>query len=145
MLLNLLDTSIQPSSSVEFTSTVVIVGFGSVIAALILLIIIFNIFGKIMTFASSLKEKRKKENDSPAPQGVPAPPVIKSGEVPPPPQIEEGIAPEVIAAISAAICAYEGEGVKITSLRRRQPKSTAYNPWAFAAQSANTRPFQEER
>ena len=73
--------------------------------------------------------------------GVPAPPVIKAGELPPPPAIVEGIPPEIVAVITAAVVAADGAGARITSVRRKKKPQRAVNPWAQAAVYDNTRPF----
>lgn len=144
MILHLLETSLTPSTSPEFTATVVIAGFGSVLLTLMLLIGVFQIFGKSVSASQLRAEKKKAEKLSEQmkkDEGVPAPPVIKSGAVPPPPAIEGEVPPEIVAVISAAVAAAEGGAVRITSVRRKNKPQSAVNPWAQAAVYDNTRPF----
>ena len=54
--------------------------------------------------------------------------------------VSQGIAPEIVAAISAAIAASEGVGaVSIRSIRVKSPAGR--NPWSAAAIAENAKPF----
>lgn len=131
-----LTTAVEPDRSIAFTLTVVIAGMGIVLATLALLIVIFNVFGNAVSSAQNkaqekklkkqMEKEQKKEDDF-----VP---------LPPPPAREDGISPEIVAAISAAVYALEGEGAVISSIRRK-PSSNAVNVWAQSAVIENTRPF----
>ena len=143
-----LATSIVPDTSVGFTATVIIAGLGIVLATLAVLIIVFNIFGKIVskTQGANMRKKNKKNALSPELNIIPTPPPAPTSA--PAPAVSQGISGEVVAAISAAVYMMEGEGAVVTAIApatpvRTQVKNpiTRRNPWAFAAISENTRPF----
>lgn len=130
---------LTPDGSLEFTLTVVIAGLGIVLATLALLILIFSLFGKLTARA---EEKARQKNAKKSTSKLPAPPEIKkvSNIPPPPPIIESGVSDETVAVIAAAIYAYEGKDVKITSVRRKSSPARQ-NVWAQAATIQNTKPF----
>lgn len=144
-----LATGIVPDTSFEFTSTVVIAGIVIVVAMLILLIIIFNVFGLIVGSAASKSTKKssKKQSDSQE-MAVATAPVAKAEAV-----AQNGISGEIVAAISAAIYALEGESAQICSITpavatagapvpaTKTSPITSRNPWAQAAVVENTRAF----
>lgn len=128
-------------------ATVVIAGVGIVLAVLIIFVFIFKAFGR---FGSALtknkkqtavkpKTEKKKEAFSPAPaaavSNIPASPVNPAA-----PAVQQGISGEIIAAIAAAVTAYEGG--KPVSIRAIKVKNVSgRNPWAAAAMADNARPF----
>ena len=128
-------TSAVPDRSLEFTLTVIIAGLGIVLATLALLILVFSLFGKLL----SLTQKRKSKAQSPAESPV----TEKKNEVPPPPPItpQNGTPPEVVAAITAAIYTLEGEGAVIKSIKRKSSPDGLRSEWAQAAIIENTKPF----
>ncbi len=136
-----LATSVTIDRSIESTVTVIVAGLGSVLGALALLIVVFYAFGAITskTKNSSNKKKEKKDAAIPPQKTVPAP-----KQMPFSPVAEQGISGEVVAAISAAVYAMEGNSnsviTSITPMRKRNP-ITGRNPWANAAVIENTRPF----
>ena len=143
-----LATSIVPDTSVGFTATVIIAGLGIVLATLAVLIIVFNIFGKIVskTQGANMRKNKKKNALSPELNIIPTPPPAPTSA--PAPAVSQGISGEVVAAISAAVYMMEGESAVVTAIApatpvRTQVKNpiTRRNPWAFAAISENTRPF----
>jgi sodium pump decarboxylase gamma subunit len=138
-----LATSITPSTDAGFTATVVIAGIGIVLVTLIVLILVFTAFGSIVSKAESAAKKKAEkkaqnnkveEKPSVAPVKAPAPVAT------PAPVVEEGISGEVVAAISAAVCATEGSSAVICSIRKKNP-ITSRNPWAQSAVIENTKPF----
>lgn len=133
----LLATAIEPDRSLEFTSTVVIAGLGTVLAALAVLIIIFFFFGKGVSSAQE-RAKKKNEKENPAPVIPDISEMLVEEALPP---IDDGVTPEIVAAISAAVYAYEGKDAKITSIKRKPVASNARKAWAQAAVVENTRPF----
>ena len=150
-----------------FDATVIIAGISIVVGVLLLLILVFNIFGKIVpkieAFTIAREEKRAKrkaarkakkaakkaakelekngETGSAAVIGNDDVPVEKVQNLAPKPipVVEQGISGEVVAAITAAIVASEGEGVVVHSIKRKNVGGR--NPWAQAANIDNTRPF----
>ena len=133
-------TGIVPDGSVVFTLTVVIAGLSIVLGTLAFLILVFSLFGKLASKAETRKAaKSEPEKTEPLPE---PPKVVKSSEFPPPPPvIESGVSPETVAAISAAVYAYEGNDVRIASVKRKKSSSGAENAWARAAAIDNTKPF----
>lgn len=120
-----------------FTTTVVVAGMSIVFAVLILLIIIFNLYGKIVSkLEGSSKAHKNSKLEENLSLSAPAASVAPSA---PAPVVEQGISAEVVAAITAAIAASEGPGVVVRSVRRVNVGSR--NPWAAAAIADNTRPF----
>lgn len=128
--------TIVADTSPQFTTTIVVAGMGTVFAVLIILIVIFNLYGKLMSkLESSSKEHKKskmEKSSAPAPMPKPAPAA-------PAPVVDRSVSPEIVAAITAAIVASEGAGVTIRSIRKVNVGSR--NPWAAAAIADNTRPF----
>lgn len=146
-------------TSAVFTSTVVIAGISIVVGVLLLLIFIFNVFGKLVPIierksraaeerAAARKAARKArraakkaakkgetvEKSSPAAE-VSAPISMPA----PAPIVEQGISGEVVAAIAAAVAATEGSGAVVRSIKKK--KVSGRNPWSAAATADNTRPF----
>lgn len=116
------------------TSTVVIAGIVIVMLVLIILIAIFKGFGKV---AEGGKKTKKKEQPAPVKAAVPTASVSAPA---PAPAVQSGISGEIVAAISAAICAAEG-GKQVTIRSIRVKNVAGRNPWAAAAIADNTRPF----
>lgn len=129
--------------------TVVVSGISIVMGTLILLIIVFYLFGFVVSHMVDASQKRaakkaekkkaknlqaKAENIAPAVQ-APAP-VAPKAEL----DVQQGINEEIVAAISAAVYSMEGADSKIVSIRRKNPV-TGRNPWAQAAVIDNTKPF----
>lgn len=129
--------------------TVVVSGISIVMGTLILLIIVFYLFGFVVSHMVDASQKRaakkaekkkaknlqaKAENIAPAVQ-APAP-VAPKAEL----DVQQGINEEIVAAISAAVYSMEGADSKIVSIRRKNPV-TGRNPWAQAAVAENTKPF----
>ncbi|MDD6727840.1 MAG: OadG family transporter subunit [Eubacteriales bacterium] len=126
--------------SAMFTATVVIAGISIVLGVLLLLILVFYLFGAIVSKAESKgKGKGKKKDDVPAPAPAvkPAPAAVKNTA--PAPVVEQGISGEVVAAIAAAVAVSEGPQAVVRSIKKVNVGGR--NPWASAAVSENTRPF----
>ena len=137
--------------SATFTATLVISGIVVVLGILILLIFVMFLFGVIVPkFDKKSKQRAERKASKKAAkvsdknnggnemvkqtnpvQIIPAPA--------PAPVVEAGVSGEVVAAIAAAVTAYEGTGVVIRSIKRKNVGSR--NPWAQAAIADNTRPF----
>lgn len=128
--------TIVADTSPQFTTTLVVAGMGTVFAVLIILIVIFNLYGKLV----SKLESTSKEHKKPKMEKNPAPaPMPKPAQAAPAPVVDSSVSPEIVAAITAAIVASEGAGVTIRSIRKVNVGSR--NPWAAAAIADNTRPF----
>lgn len=128
-------------TSITFTATVVIAGITIVLGVLLLLILVFYLFGFIVqniegiSKARAQKKASKAQADAPTPVQAPAP--IKPSA--PAPKIEQGISGEVVAAIAAAVVASEGPQAVIRSIKKKNVGGR--NPWAQAANIDNTKPF----
>ncbi len=129
------------------TATVVIAGICIVLLILIVLIFVFYIFGALVSSRvnknskNSKKEKAKKKKEEHK-EDIPAAVVEKTKPV----KIEntqtaeETKPDDLIAVISAAVAASEGENnFTIKSIKKKN--TTQRNAWAFAAVSHNTKPF----
>ena len=139
----------------EQVATVVVAGVGIVLGVLIVLIFVFSGFGKLVSSMEAASKKRaakkaaKKvakeaaeatEKAQPAPVQVKSAPSAVKAPVAPAPIVEAGISGEVVAAITAAIAAQEGNGnFVIRNLKKKEVGSR--NPWARAAVMDNTRGF----
>lgn len=147
---------LTPDTGSTFTATVVIAGIVIVLAVLILLIWIFQLFGVVAPKINAWSEKREKmsaEKKARRAKAKAEKKAAKNGELVPEkaeeqpvaaavfeqPAADEGISGEVVAAISAAIVQIEGGGAVIRSIRKKNVRGR--NPWANAANIDNTRPF----
>lgn len=125
------------------TFALILTGISVVFLALVLLIFVITIMGKIST--SLLNKQTTAVASSPAPQPVPKTPPAKA--VPAPAMVvESGIEEEVVAVISAAVAAMatEENTYQITGIQKSRalPRaSSSRNAWALAGQLENTQPF----
>lgn len=146
-------------TSAVFTATVVIAGISIVVGVLLLLILVFNIFGKIVPIIerkSKAAAERKAARKAARKARRAAKKAAKKGEAvdesnseaeisapiltpAPAPIVEQGISGEVVAAIAAAVAATEGSGAVVRSIKKK--KVSGRNPWSAAATADNTRPF----
>ena len=94
-----------------------LIGLVVVFVGLILLILCVKIMDKLVN--------KSEEGKPAAPAPAPAAPAPVSA-----PQVEAGISPEVLAAITAAICAPAGKSLVVRSVRRK-------NSWNRAAREEN--------
>ena len=120
------------------TSEVVIAGIVIVMLVLILLILIFQAFGKV----AGGKKANKQEAESIAVIcGAVGPAVCAPSQAAPAPApVQAGVSAEIVAAISAAVYAYQGgSNFVIRSIKVRNVSGRT--PWAAAAVRDNTRPF----
>lgn len=139
-------TNVVPDRSLAFTLTVVIGGIGIVLGALMVLILVFFAFGKIMSVSQARAKKKEAKkiqsemqaNLSKVSAAAPTPTPASA----PAPVVEDGIPQEVVAAISAAIYAMDGGAGVVRSITKKTGSPiTTRNPWAQAAVADNTRPF----
>lgn len=129
--------------------TVVVSGISIVMGTLILLIIVFYLFGFVVSHmvdasqkrAAKKAEKKKAKNLQAKAENI-APAVQAPASVAPKAEldVQQGISEEIVAAISAAVYSMEGADSKIVSIKRKNPV-TGRNPWAQAAVAENTKPF----
>lgn len=144
MNLNLLKLNLPKLHGLETSDwTVVVSGITVVIGVLLMLILVIFVYGLIvsrMEKSAKIREQKKAQKNKSAENAAPAP--IASVPAPSPaPVVEQGISGEVVAAISAAVYAMEGnKDVTITAIRKQNP-ITSRNPWSQAAVIDNTRPF----
>ena len=113
-----------------FTMAVVLTGLVVVFAALVLLVFVIWLFGKIMTTVGASGSKAEKKKNA-----KPAVPVVEVAS--------DGLTDEVVAAIMAAVSAglaEEGDEKPyvIKSIKRVRKNRFA---WGKAAAVENTRPF----
>ena len=136
-----LATSITPDRTPTFTATVVIAGLGIVLVTLAVLIVVFKLFGNIVSKSQNKSKKKSVEAQQKEMQQVSTAPAAKAA-VPAAKPAQQGVSGEVVAAISAAVYAIEGEGAVIRSITpKKQSPIGVRNPWAQAAVIDNTRPF----
>lgn len=110
-----------------------------VFMTLVLLVLIFTVFGKLVSGGS-----KKAPASAPAPEQkvkASAKPAAKPAAAPAP-AVEEGIPGAVIAAIAAAVSMMgeqDGKNYRISSVRRERAGGRPV--WALAGIMENTRPF----
>lgn len=111
----------------------VLIGLVVVFAALILLTLIFVLFGRVASAGSRGKQEEKPAAPVPAVKAAPA-------VTAPAPQVQSGISEEVVAAIAAAVAcmAPDGKRYAVRSVRRAGGDRSA---WAAAGLAESTRPF----
>ena len=113
----------------------VLIGVVVVFAVLVLLTVIFKLFGITFELLNSRKSAPKTEKPTPkpvAPKVVPAAPAV--------PVVDDGISEEVVAAIMAAVAcmAPQGTTYRVRSIGRAKGERSA---WAAAGVAEATRPF----
>lgn len=124
-----LPAAVNTSALLSEAGMTVLIGLCVVFAALLLLTIIFWVFGVVA---------RGKEQDSlPTPQIVPQP--VKAPATTP--VIEDGIPEEVVAVIAAAVAAMSDGETKYTIRRIASARTNARPVWAAAGIAENTQPF----
>lgn len=128
-------------TSVTDVTTVVVAGVVIVMVMLAALIVVFKLFGSVVSKGGSksksekiAEKKESVEVSSKSSAPVSAQPVA---------QTSQGAIPtEVIAAITAAVVAYEGPNAVIRSVRRKNTAvSSGRKAWAMAGVYDNTRAF----
>lgn len=133
--------------SAMFTTTVVVAGVSIVLGVLLLLILVFQLFGFIMSRLAGKKKKTTAPTPAPVRTDAPVPALRNSAasSSSSAPVASQGISNEVVAAITAAVVQMDGDGAVVKSIKpvrkieRKDVRSR--NPWAMAAISDNTRPF----
>lgn len=153
-------------NSSTFTATVVISGILIVVGVLLLLIGVFALFGKIVPIIEkktkvmeekaaarkaarkarraakkAAREALKNGNTESIDNNLSVAPteVLQKPASQPIPIVEQGISGEVVAAITAAVVATEGQSAVIRSIKKKNVGGR--NPWSHAATIDNTRPF----
>ncbi len=116
--------------------TVLITGFVVVFAVLILLIVIIKVYSSIVhsceVKAKERKERKSKKDDDDTPKGT----GVGGGSATSP--ATNGVSPEVLACIAAAVEFMYGTGsVRIKNIR----KAPARSAWSNAGVVANTSKF----
>lgn len=125
----------QAGPDLGFAGLVTFTGITVVFLVLIVLVLIFNIFGKVMSKGTG---KEKKEKPVKAAKAAPA--AVPAAQAPAAPAAaSNAVAPEIVAAIAAALAQYGENGV-IRSVRPVMRRS-GRNPWAVAGIMENTRQF----
>lgn len=120
------------------TFGVVLTGISVVFLALVLLVFVIWLFGKIMDTVNAASQQKKQQAAAPAPKAAPAPPAPQVVEV-----ASDGLSDDIVAAITAAVSAVlaeEGDGkiYEVKSIKRIRNNRRA---WGKAAVQENTRPF----
>lgn len=129
-------------NSPAFTSTVVISGPVIVLTILAVLVVIIYAYGRASKRAAQARQHLTRHEKDKRDGTINGKKPEKRKFREPAPAAPQGVSPEVVAAISAAVYMLEGEGAVVTSIRplRKNPISSR-NPWAAAAIAENTKPF----
>ncbi len=124
--------ALTAAGSYPSNAVVVAIGISLVFLILVILTLVILLQGKI--FDSLAAGKKQK-----AAAAAPAAPQKAAPAVPAPaPAIEEGIPPEVVAAIAAAVASLEGGKYTLRSLTRVKDGRGA---WGLAGAVSGTEPF----
>ena len=126
----------------ELAGSVILTGLAVVFLALIGLIFIVWIVGKIVSGTVGSQEGGAKPDSSSKP-AAPAAPASRPAPTPPQLVVEDGIGEEVVAVISAAVAAMMGAqgqpgGYVLTSVKRQRSSRPV---WGTAGVMQNTLPF----
>lgn len=127
----------------ETIASVVITGIAVVFVALIILIALVYLYGKIFESVNA-KQKAKaeaaKKAEAEKAEDKPAP--VKTAA--PAPVVQDGIEEEVVAVITAAIAAYgaqSGKKLAVRSIKASGGAPSGRNAWSAAGLAEATRPF----
>lgn len=129
MLLSVIPEGDSVGDILSGAGLTILIGLVVVFAALIVLVLIFWLFGKIVHRGA------KPEETPPAPV-VPAAPVMPASAT----GDASGVSDEVVAVIAAAVAAMAPAG-KRYAVRRVQPAGHGRSAWAAAGIAENTQPF----
>lgn len=108
----------------------VLIGFCVVFVALLLLTIVFWVFGVVARGKEQTQAPEKKAVAQPAQKTTKVPPVV-----------EDDIPEEIVAVIAAAIAAMSDGETQYTVRRIRSARTNARPVWAAAGIAENTQPF----
>lgn len=112
----------------------VLIGAVVVFSVLVLLTLIFKLFGVV---AGSLA---KGESDA-QPMQKPPVPMVKPQPVASVPAVQNGVPEEIVAVIAAAVAAMSAADSKTYAVRRISRAATGRSAWAAAGIADNTRSF----
>lgn len=131
-------------------ANVVVTSITLVFAMLVALCLVVTAEGKLFDLKNNKKTKEKqRELDAvnsaiaAAPTvGTPAAPAAPAVPAAPAPAEDGSVPPEIVAAITAAVYALEGEGAVVHGIRRLPAGSVSRRGvWGDAGVAANVRPF----
>ncbi len=125
-----LTAALDTSALLSEAGMTVLIGFCVVFAALLLLTIIFWVFGVVA--------QGKEDNTSIATSQIVTPAVQTSAKAP---LVEDGIPDEVVAVIAAAVSAMSEGGTQYAVRRIRSAHPNIRPVWAAAGIADNTQPF----
>ena len=124
-------------------AAVVITGLAVVFIALVILIVLVSLYGKIFDTINKKNEQKAAEaKAAEAKKAEAAAP--KKVEKPAAPVVQDGIEEETVAVITAAIAAYgaqTGRKLAVKSIKASQGGSARRNAWSAAGIADATRPF----
>lgn len=127
--------------NINLCLTILITGFTVVFAVLLLLILVIKIYGTIVSKTlkwaqgkreakqQALLEEKRLQNAEKAKKTESVPAVQTNG-----------INPEIVAVIAAAVCAGGGKAARITSIKKSKT-SNSRPAWGMAGILENTKPF----
>lgn len=130
-------------------ANVVVTSITLVFAMLVALCLVVTAEGKLFDLKTNRKQKQKqREIDAvnsaiaAAPTvGTPAPAPAPAAAPAPAPAADGAVAPEIVAAITAAVYALEGGGAVVHGIRRLPAGGSRRGVWGDAGVAANVRPF----
>jgi sodium pump decarboxylase gamma subunit len=121
----------------QIAGVVMATGLVIVFVVLVALILIIKAFGAVVD-AVEHKNSRKAAQ---TPTEVSLAPMPMTAAVPVEPAAEDGVAPETVAAIAAAVYTLYGTQASVVSVRRSVRRSGSRSAWGQAGVLSSTRPF----
>lgn len=128
----------------SYVASVVLTGLAVVFLALLLLIIVFKLFGLVFSRKPKPKKVKKAKavkQEQEVKQNTPPVAAAKVEETTAVPPESDGISEEIIAVISAAIAAISASNGKKLKLMSVKASGSTRKLWAQAGLNDNTRPF----
>jgi sodium pump decarboxylase gamma subunit len=120
---------------------IIITGLVVVFIALIILIGVVQLTGRIVSKSAFAPKPQNPSAPTPPPAKTVAP-----AAAPAAPAVQQGIAQETVAVISAAVAAFmeeeaPGTAYSVASIQKSAPSRAQRPVWGFAGMQQNTRPF----
>ena len=125
-------------------AAVVFTGLAVVFIALVILIALVSLYGKIFETVNKKKEQKAAEAKAAEAKKAAETAPAKKPEKAAAPVVQDGIEEETVAVIMAAVAAYgaqSGKKLAVKSIKAQGAGSARRNAWSAAGIAESTRPF----